>query len=359
MAASTLTEVAKLAGVSPATASRVLNGSARKPGSDIAERVRKAADSLGYIPNAQAQGLARSSSGLIGLIVHDIADPYFAAIARGVQEEARLQERMVLLATTEGGPKEEKDAVAAFAARRADSIVIAGSRSKKDGDDDANRELAAELDRYCRNGGQVAVVGHPVVGATALEGYHVVNVPNEELAATLAAELARKHKGEFVILGGPAGLFTSDDRIRGFQRGLADAGRREAEVLHHAFNRSGGYEAGVAMAQRIKASRAGSQNGPYSPPRLCIFAVNDVMAIGMAAALRSAGLRIPQDAAIAGFDDIETLRDFRPELSTVHLPLEEIGRVATRSAASPHHGQEILQVQGQVTLRHSTEQPIL
>jgi LacI family transcriptional regulator len=363
MAASTLTEVARLAGVSPATASRVLNGSARKPGQDIAERVRQAANSLGYIPNAQAQGLAKSRSGLIGLIVHDIADPYFAAIARGVQEAAREQRKMVLLATTEGAPADEKEAVAAFAARRADSIVIAGSRSSRPEDREGNAELAAELDRYCRNGGHVGVVGHPVVGATAAGGYHVVRVPNEELAANLAAALAASHDGDFVIIGGPEGLFTSDDRVRGFQQGLAKAGRPPAEVLRSAFNRSGGYDAGLALAARIKAAQSDSSNGTdgadtKGSSRICIFAVNDVMAIGAAAALRSEGLRIPRDATIAGFDDIETLRDFRPALSTVHLPLEEIGRQATRSAARTGAGQDDgdappSPVTGQVTLRRS------
>ena len=354
MAASTLTEVARLAGVSPATASRVLNGSARKPGEDIAERVRQAADSLGYIPNAQAQGLAKSSSGLIGLIVHDIADPYFAAITRGVQEAAREQRKMVLLATTEGAPADEREAVAAFAARRADSIVIAGSRSSRPEDEEANAELAAELDRYCRNGGHVGVVGHPVVGATATGGYHVVPVPNEDLAANLAEKLAASQEGGFVIIGGPEGLFTSDDRIRGFQRGLRKAGRPPAEIMRSAFNRSGGYDAGLALAARIKAAR------PDGSSRICIFAVNDVMAIGAAAALRSEGLRIPRDATIAGFDDIETLRDFRPALSTVHLPLEEIGRQATRSAAragseTDDGGAAASPVTGQVTLRRSTD----
>ncbi|MFF2347273.1 LacI family DNA-binding transcriptional regulator [Pseudarthrobacter sp. NPDC058119] len=358
MAASTLTEVARLAGVSPATASRVLNGSARKPGQDIAERVRQAAESLGYVPNAQAQGLAKSSSGLIGLIVHDIADPYFAAVARGVQAAAREQHRMVLLATTGAGPAEEREAVAAFAARRADSIVIAGSRSCRNEDKDGNAELAAELDRYCRNGGQVAVVGHPVVGATAPEGYHVVKVPNRELAGRLAAELARSWDGDFVIVGGPEGLLTSDDRVRGFQEGLEQAGRRPAEVLRSAFNRSGGYDAGLELAARIKAAQSGDGNAAAKP---CIFAVNDVMAIGAAAALRSEGLRIPRDAAIAGFDDIETLRDFRPALSTVRLPLEDIGRLATlatgpRSAGDA--GAEVASpgaITGEVTLRRSTE----
>ena len=356
MAASTLTEVARLAGVSPATASRVLNGSARKPGKDIAERVRQAADSLGYIPNAQAQGLAKSSSGLIGLIVHDIADPYFAAIARGVQEAAREQRKMVLLATTGGGPAEEKEAVAAFAARRADSIVIAGSRSCRSEDQDGNAELAAELDRYCRNGGQVAVVGHPVVGATVQEGYHVVRVPNQELAGQLATELAAGWDGGFVIVAGPEGLLTSDDRVRGFQEGLERTGRGQAEVIRTAFNRSGGYEAGLQLAERIKAAQSSATAGG----KLCIFAVNDVMAIGAAAALRTEGLRIPRDAAIAGFDDIETLRDFRPALSTVRLPLEDIGRFATRATGPQPNGEDADHVHpgdvtGEVTLRRSTE----
>jgi len=356
VAASTLAEVARLAGVSPATASRVLNGSARKPGKDIAERVRQAAASLGYIPNAQAQGLAKSSSGLIGLIVHDIADPYFAAIARGVQEAAREQRKMVLLATTGGGPAEEKEAVAAFAARRADSIVIAGSRSCRDEDKDGNSELAAELDRYCRNGGQVAVVGHPVVGAAAQDGYHVLKVPNQELADQLASQLAADWDGDFVIVGGPEGLLTSDDRVRGFQEGLERAGRKQAEVLRTAFNRSGGYEAGLQLAGRIKATHS---RGTESP-KLCIFAVNDVMAIGAAAALRAEGLRVPRDAAIAGFDDIETLRDFRPALSTVRLPLEDIGRLATQATRGRPNGEEGEDaapgaVTGEVTLRRSTE----
>ena len=357
MTASTLSEVAKLAGVSPATASRVLNGSARTPAPEIAERVRQAADTLGYIANAQAQGLAKARSGLIGLIVHDIADPYFSAIARGVQAAAREQGKMVLLATTGGTPADERAAVAAFAARRADSIVIAGSRSTQPGDKDGNAELAAELDRYCRNGGKVGVVGHGIVGASHADGYHVVDVPNEELAAELATKLAAGNQGDFMIIGGPDGRLTSDDRIRGFQRGLADAGLPKAEVIRSGFDREGGYEAGLQLASRIKAGQSAGATGA----RLCIFAVNDVMAIGAVAALRAEGLRIPRDALIAGFDDIETLRDFRPHLSTVHLPLEEIGRLAALGSSNEREAGEAAgahsSVTGEVTLRRSTETP--
>ncbi|MFC8303184.1 LacI family DNA-binding transcriptional regulator [Specibacter sp. NPDC057265] len=354
MAASTLAEVARLAGVSPATASRVLNGSARTPGPDIAQRVRKAADSLGYVPNATAQGLVKASSGLIGLIVHDIADPYFSAIAHGVQETARERHKMVLLATTDGTPGDEHTAVAAFAARRADSIVIAGSRSTRREDDGSNAQLAAELDRYCRNGGRVGVVGHPVVGASAAEGYHVVAVPNEELAAELAAELASTHSGGFVIIGAPEGLLTSDDRVRGFQRGLAAAGLPPAEVLRTGFNRTGGYEAGLALAQGILDAREAVQTPGGAAARPCIFAVNDVVAIGVVAALRAKGVKVPRDVLIAGFDDIETLRDFRPALSTVRLPLEEMGRLAALDGPAQAGGARDC-ISGQVVLRRSTE----
>jgi LacI family transcriptional regulator len=194
----------------------------------------------------------------------------------------------------------------------------------------------------------------------------VVHVPNEKLATQLATELAATHEERFVIIGGPEGLLTSDDRIRGFQRGLEEAGRPAAEVIRTAFNRSGGFEAGLALAARIKADHANAQavregtragaTGASGTKRICIFAVNDVMAIGAAAALRSEGLRIPRDATVAGFDDIETLRDFRPALSTVRLPLEEIGRQAAHSAAGTAAGDaEPLPVTGQVILRRSTE----
>jgi LacI family transcriptional regulator len=188
-----------------------------------------------------------------------------------------------------------------------------------------------------------------VVGAESDEGYHVVEVPNEELAAALARELAASHAGDFVIIAGPEGLLTSDDRVRGFQRGLADAGLPPADVLHTGFDRTGGYEAGLELAARIAGS------GESSKSRLCIFAVNDVMAIGATAALRSKGLWIPRDAAIAGFDDIETLRDFRPALSTVRLPLEEIGRLAVPGAGPGQSVAASVEVKGEVTLRRSTE----
>ena len=252
---------------------------------------------------------------------------------------------MVLLATTDGTPASEKEAVMAFAGRRAESIILAGSRSTRPEDAAANAELAVELERYCRNGGRVGTLGQPVADLTDAEGFHTVAIPNEALARELALALAGDHEGPFVIVGGPEGLATSDDRVRGFQQGLAAAGRPAADVVHTDFNRNGGFDAGDVIARKLAAAGAGA-------PRPCIFACNDVMAIGVAAALRDHGLEVPRDAALAGFDDIQWLRDFRPALSTVGLPLEELGRLATLGTISGDAGPSA--IAGTVVLRHST-----
>ena len=347
MAASTLNEVAQLAGVSPATASRVLNGSARVPGNEIAERVRSAAVELGYIANAQAQALARSSTGLIGLIVHDIADPYFSTIARGVQRAAERHHKAVLLASTGGTPADERIAVATFAARRADAIVIAGSRSTRTEDRDDNSALAGELERYRNNGGRVSVIGQAITGAgDGGTNLRVVGIPNEPLSRDLARQLAKLGYERFLVIAGPEGLSTSDERLAGFQAGLAEAGRGAARTIRVSFNRDGGYRAGLMLADQLSAAPG--------EVATCIFAANDVMAIGAIAGLRHRGVRVPKDVGLAGFDDIETLRDFRPGLSTVRLPLEEIGSQAIASALSDEGLALQPPVAGNVILRKST-----
>lgn len=345
MAGSTLVDVAQMAGVSLATASRVLNGSARKTGDEIAKRVRSTAETLGYVPNAQAQSLVKATSGMIGLIVHDITDPYFSTIARGVQDAARSQRKTVLLAATNGTPEEERSAVATFAARRVDSIVFAGSRTNRPEDQDDNAKLAAELDRYCRNGGRVGVIGYPIIGATMPEGYKVVSIPNEELAAELANKIAKVRSRDFIIMAGPDGRLASDDRIRGFQRGLAEAGTPTAHVMRTSFDRDGGYAAGLELAHRIKADRS----FPAHSGQLCILATTDMMAIGAVAALATTGIHVPDDVLVAGFDGIDLIRDFQPGQPTVVLPLRNIGRIAAGEKPTGHDST----IQGNIVLARS------
>lgn len=347
----TLTDVALRAGVSQPTASRVLNGSTRRPSPAVVEAVRRAAEELGYISNAQAQALARSQTGLVGLVVHDIADPYFSTIAAGVQGEAAQRDRQVLLATTLRSTEQEIRAVNAFIGHRTDAIVLVGSRLNTDDGLRDQERLTGLLDRYRGLGGRIAVIGQP------LPGTHTIAPDNRAGAAALARALiadADTAAGagaarQFVVLAGPPKLATAVDRTAGFVRELRREGIKPLTIVSGEFTRDGGYEA----AQQVIASLR-----PQRRWDACVFAVNDVMALGAIAAFRDAGLRTPRDVQVAGFDDIPTLRDHEPGLTTVALPLQEMGRRAIEMALAPDTGdQSVTRVTGRVIIRASTNSP--
>ncbi len=349
-----LSEVARHAGVSLATASRVLNGSSRTPAAGIAEKVKAAAAELGYVANAQAQALARQSTGLVGLVVHDIADPYFSTIAHGVQQAALAARHQVLLAgtdleTADGAPGDaELAAVNAFISYRTDAIILAASRLL-----DEDPRLSKALAQYIGNGGRVVAIG-----ATDIPKAQVLSVDNHDGASALVGALLERGRRRFAILAGPRERNTARIRVAGFTDGLAKAGLEPLTVVHGAFTSQGGYDATVELLDsnegKLVSSDADSGNagGPEHGGPLCILAANDVMALGAMAALRSRGFTIPDDVEVAGFDDIPTLRDHFPALTTYRLPLEEMGRLAAELALSPA-GQTSASVTGRVVLRES------
>lgn len=331
MSAVTLSQVAREAGVSLATASRVLNGSDRRPAEHIAERVRDAAESLGYVANAQAQALARSTTGLVGLVVHDIADPYFSSIAKGVQRRARADRHQLLLAATDG--TDQLDAVAAFASHRTDAIIMAGSRRRE-----IDPRLLAELTRYQKNGGRVVTIGQ-----AWLEGAGAVTIDNRSAGDDLTDMLIGTGRTRFAFLGGPDELASAAERRAGFRAALERAGLEpEAEVTED-FNSQGGYEAARALVDRL---------GTDAVRGLTVVVGNDVMALGAIAGFRHAGLAVPDDLRVAGFDDIPNLRDFAPGLTTVRFPLEQIGETAADIALS-HDQVRIEHVVGEIVRRES------
>lgn len=339
----TLSDVALRAGVSQPTASRVLNGSTRRPSPAVVEAVRQAAEELGYISNAQAQALARSQTGLVGLVVHDISDPYFSTIAAGVQGEAAQRDLQVLLATTLRSTEDEIRAVSAFIGYRTDAIVLVGSRLNTDEGLRDQERLNRLLERYRDLGGRIAVIGQPLPGA------HAVSPDNRAGAAALARALVDEAPREFVVLAGPPKLATAVDRAAGFVRELRRAGIRPLAVVPGEFTRDGGYEAALRVIASLRPERRWGA---------CVFAANDVMALGAIAALRDAGLRTPRDVQVAGFDDIPTLRDHDPGLTTVALPLQEMGRRAIEMALTADAGaRSVTRVRGRVVMRASTKPP--
>lgn len=331
MAAVTLTDVARQAGVSLATASRVLNGSSRKPAAEIAERVRTTAKQLGYVPNAQAQALARSTTGLIGLVVHDIADPYFSSIAKGVQRRAAEENQQLLLAAA--GPSEEAAAVGAFIAQRTGAIIMSGSRRQE-----LDAELVAELTRYQTNGGRVVTIGQ-----WWLDGAGAITIDNHNAGLELTEALIESGVDRLAFLGGPDDNVSAADRRDGFGLALARADLEAVSITENDFSVQGGYEAATALVAEFGLD--GSRG-------LTVIAANDVMALGAIAAFRDAGLTVPADVRVAGFADIPFARDYSPRLTTVRLPLEKIGEMAAELALDSG-GPRTVRVVGEVIRRES------
>lgn len=337
--ASTLEEVARVAGVSLATASRALNGSARKVNPAYRDRVLAAARSLNYSPNLAAQAVAKGGTSTVALVVADISDPYFSTIASGVMRAAEERGLIVTVGSTERRAGRELKIVRTLRGQRPRSIIVVGSRSSIEG---ADTELIAELTAYERSGGAVTMISQPEMP------FRTIEIRNREGAAALARQLLDRGYRSAAILTGPGELITARDRTEGFAATFAEAGHpiEDRWLVGGEFTRDGGF-LGAAELQRRGLSSVE-----------VIFAVNDIMAVGAMAFLRSAKVALPRDVAVAGFDDISSLRDITPALTTVSLPLDDIGRQAIDLAfAVDSDGDSRVAVEGVPVLREST--PIL
>ncbi|GGM02987.1 LacI family DNA-binding transcriptional regulator [Nakamurella endophytica] len=348
----TLADVARAAGVSLATASRALNGApGRRVGGELRSRVLLAAARLHYSPNANAQAMARGTSATVGLVVHDIADPFAASVASGVIEAAAERDLLVSVSATQWDPETEIRHVEALRRQRARAVILAGSRWA---DDEVEERLVAQLAGVVAAGGHVAVVGQRLASVNSLA------LGNAAGARRLARVLWTLGYRRFAVLSGSERQVTSEERLTGFRDGLADCGHRlpDENVIATQPTRDGGYVAMTELLDREIDVEA-------------VFAISDVMAVGAMAALREQGYRVPQDMALAGFEDIPALRDLQPPLTSVRIRLDQLGRRAldlalgapstgapaptssppsAGSAADPVH----LVVQGEVVVRAST-----
>jgi LacI family transcriptional regulator len=335
----TLEVVARHAGVSLATASRVLNGTNRAVKESYRERVLAAARELNYTANAHAQALARSTSSTVGVILHDVADPYFASIAGGIMRAAQRHDLLVMMSSTLRDPDRELAYVSTLHAQRARAILLIGSGF---GDKDYQRRMAEQLTAYRASGGRVACVSnHSTLPAD------VVAPENRQGAVDLAQALLDQGHRRFAVVSGPSDLITVHDRLAGFQSALAEAGvdLPDADVVDGRFTRDGGYAAMSELLDRNLDATA-------------VFVLNDVMAMGALSACTERGVRVPDDLSVAGFDDIPTVRDLTPALTTVRLPLDELGERALELAMSePRKRRRIQRIHGQVVLRDSTAPP--
>lgn len=325
--APTLHDVAAAAGVSLATASRVLNGSERKVAESFRERVERAAAELGYTANVSAQTIARGTSPVIALLVADIADPYFGLIASGVARGADEQGLIVTIAITEREPQREVRILHALRGQRPRGVILAASRA-------GERDAAAvdELTEFASLGGRTVTFGEG--------GDRSIRIPNREGSEELGRSMAALGYRRAIGIGASEGVSTSDDRLAGFTAGFTAGGGEVVRVHRGTFERESG------TASMTEALAAGVEPGTL------IFALSDVVAIGAMTAIRDAGRTVGEDIAVCGFDDVPVSRDVTPQLTTVRVPLSELGYQAFRATVADEWEQPPMEIE--VLVRDST-----
>lgn len=298
-----LIDIARAAGVSIATASRTLSGSPGVSPSAVA-RVREVAQSLGYVTNVHARSLAGGATTTIGLVVHEIGDPYFSEIASGVLRVASQQQLTVQICHTGRDPETELRQVRSLVANRVGAIVVAGSGFV---DAEVEAPVRAELERYTASGGRLAIIGRHHLRADTVQ-------PDNTGGGRMIAEhvLNLGHR-RIAVVSGSAGLTTVADRLAGIRGALEAAGQDpDVPVLEEAFTRDGGR----AATRRVLADH---------PDTTAMLALNDDMAIGCLAELRAAGVAVPDRLSVTGFDDVAVAGDLAPGLTTIRLPMGEMG----------------------------------
>lgn len=312
--ATRLADVAAVAQVSMATASRSLTG--RDGVSEtVAARVRQVALDLGYVANIHARTLAGGATSTVGLIVHEIGDPYFSEIASGVIRVATERGFTVQICHSGRDPRTELLQIRTLITHRIDAIVIAGSGyTDPTLQADADRDLTAFQD----GGGRVAVIGRHFLHADAV-------LPDNEGAGEAVGRhvLSLGHR-RIAVTAGSAHLTTIGDRLAGIDRALRERGMSLSSlpVVHTTFDRDGGQ----AAAEQILRDHPGTT---------AIIALNDVMAIGVLSTLRRRGVSVPHQMSVAGFDDVAVAADLAPSLTTVRLPMTRMGELALTMALKP------------------------
>lgn len=296
----TIYDVARLAGVSPATVSRVFNGTTVTPQNERV--VKEAAAELDFVPNRTARTLRLRSSDIIALVIPDIENPYFTALARGVEDEARAAGYSVVLCNTDDDVSRESGYLDVAVSEHMAGVIIAAASDRSD--------LSPLLDR---NKAVVAVDRVP--HGAAIDAVTVDNVAGGRAATALLVERGYRR---IACITGPADVETSTQRVAGWSAALAAAGLPEdPTLLEHADYRVDG---GYAALERLLAH----EERPDA-----VFVANNLMSVGALRALRDAGIH-PPAVGIASFGALPFSTSAPTGVSTVSLPARELGSAAAR-----------------------------
>lgn len=306
-----LRDIAAAAGVSTSTVSRALGDSSHPVSARLRERIRRIADEMGYKPNPLARALLAQRLRIIGAMVRDARDSYLAEVVHGMEDVARSAGYMVVICNTLRDMDRELSYVDLLVAHRAAGIVFVSS-----GVEDAahNAELTLRLEALRRNG------GFAVAAASTRLPIPRVVPDNQEGGRMAAAHLLSLRRRPVLVLGGFEGHCTSTDRLSGYADAFSAAGLSLAD------------EPMVRAGDQWDTAReAVSRELARGTPFRAVLATNDEAAIGALAALKSAGVRVPEDVAVVGFGDMRVTHLVQPKLTTVRVPTYELGRVAVQT----------------------------
>ncbi|WP_117212384.1 LacI family DNA-binding transcriptional regulator [Allorhizocola rhizosphaerae] len=315
---STIREVAERAGVSTATVSRILAGN-YPDAPATRDRVMRAVRELDYVANVHARSLAGTPTKSVAIIVNSVISPHYAHVAQGVQAQAAAEGRLCLIGTTGGDAERELAMVQLMREQHIEAVILVGNVL-------ADEEYRARMSRYAHSlagaGSRLVLCGRPPLGPDVPAVVVQCDYTGGAFAAT--SHLLSAGHERILCLGRRPGFTTADARLAGYRDALRAHGvphDKELE-LEGTFEREQGYR---MMRQRLKSGRR--------PDFTAVFAFNDLLAAGARQALLEHGLRVPGDVSLVGFDDLPPAQDI--DLTTVHLPHEELGRTAVRLALEP------------------------
>ena len=298
----TISDVAKRAGVSPVTVSRVINR-VGNVSPVTQQRVEQAIDDLGYVPSGVAQSLRSKRTRSLALIVPDIQNAFWTTVARGVEDAAQSRGYSVFLCNTDENAAKQQRYLDVVISQRVDGVIIAPySSDASDLFRLRDREISTVMiDRLVAGWEVDSVCGDSVSGAYALVN-HLIGLGHRRIA----------------MLAGPATATTSADRVTGYRMALAQAGVGEDQhlICYGEYKAESGER---MMAQALDAGGA----------LTAVFAANNAIAMGVIDKLEQRGLRIPQDVALVTFDDLPNTARLFPFLTVAVQPAYEIGAEAT------------------------------
>ena len=315
-----IVDVAERAGVSLATASRVMSKAAYPVNEVTRQKVLDAAQTLGYTPNSLARSLRSHRSRLLAVLVGDNVDPYFAEITRGVEEIANEQGYLTIICNTERNPERELHYLRTLRDYQADGVIFAGG-----GLNDPTHAAQVEAlltEMHERGAAAITLSQH-------LERIPTLQVDNFAGGHAMTARLIELGHRRVAFITGPANLGASHVRMQGYMAALVEHGLAIDPQLILAGN--------FDQASGERAAQSIARIAPDARPT-AIFAANDETAFGVMLGLQQLGVRVPDDMSVCGFGDLPMARIVTPALTTIHIPLRQLGKLgASRLLAALRH----------------------